>query len=108
MSEKNDFPINYDKCPLCGCKKHVARTIADGMVAAGKLAPDKVTGTKVETIGIGDQLKATLTQTIIIKVYDVCWDCGHEHIIYTDKKEVAATMPGQTHGRQLPPDFMAR
>lgn len=97
MAEKLNYPLKFDKCPLCGETKHVARTIADELVEKGTMTPGMPAGTNLGAVTIKDPTKTVLTAPNILKVYDICARCGHEHVVYVNCKETPVLA-------QVPPD----
>ncbi len=101
MAEKLNFPLTFDKCPLCGDDRTVARMVADGEVDKGKITPGMATGTGIGSMSIADPTKTVLVAPALTWLKDICVGCGFEYVVFIHCKDlpVTAVMKG------LPKEF---
>ena len=107
--EKLDFPLVFEKCPMCGCPDTVANLVADEEKTKGKLDKAlKVCKEAVQTV-VADPRKMMgliMKVPVIIWYRDVCAGCGIERYIRIERQDVVPQQklpPGMLD--QMPPGF---
>ncbi len=101
MAEHLNFPIKWDKCPMCGDNRTVARMVADEEVEKGKITPGMATGTSFGSMSIADPTKSMLSAPAMTWLKDICVGCGFERVVYIHCKDMPLTVVTQ----QLPKEF---
>lgn len=82
-----DFPLTYDKCPLCGCKERVLENIANEEKAKGKLPKDMLFSSTIPQIALVLAAPQTLLSArSIVRYTDNCRRCGYEYTFRIEHK----------------------
>lgn len=106
MTEPNEesqkeqlFPKTFDSCPNCNSKRRMADMIVQELIAKGANKALKA-WVVMNQSKIADPTRTTLTDPVLITIFDVCYDCGTLYCIEAGVKVVVkgmgqGPMPGQ-------------
>lgn len=90
-SKSLEFPLNFSKCPACGCEETVARRVTEDDAAARGLLEKSDThpmiSQSVTPIVDLRALSVRLTVDILVAYYDVCLDCGCYYCVHVEKQK---------------------
>ena len=101
-----DFPVQFDKCPVCGSERRLVEEETAKEIEAGRLSPGSripsLMGQSVmyNPMNISRVLAKRLVPCLI-GIYDACADCGTLYCIRMEKGE--ATI--EAEGQKPPPPF---
>ena len=91
------FPIEHDKCPVCGSRRRVANEVKKQEMAKKKVRENAQFALGKYKAGITDPGIITLACPIITSLIDVCVDCGcaWSPITMCEEQQVAGMMENQ-------------
>lgn len=105
-----EFPIIFNKCPLCGCPDTVTRLACEEEMEKGIIPKDAPVALERTQIPLMGKVPPKLTVRMLIASWDVCagdppGSCGHRYctrvdIVTTPVQVQAPKMPGP--GGQFP------
>ncbi len=77
-----EFPLLFDKCPLCGCKKRVLESVGGEEMKKGKVGKDMIfSTTQPIALALVDPRKTVISALTLTVFRDICVDCGHEYVV---------------------------
>ena len=76
-----DFPVQFDKCPVCGSERRlveeeVTKEIAEGKLSPGTMIPALMSQSVMYNPIEGSRILARRLVPCLVGIYDVCADCG--------------------------------
>lgn len=98
--EEIKYPLNFDKCPVCGSERRVANEVMRGEKEKNKISPGAKAFLFNHKTVIADQRVVQLSVPAVLSFYDVCVDCGTLFCVHVDVK---VAMPGPDQEPQRPP-----
>lgn len=106
METEIKWPIDFPKCPNCGCEMTVTwlacrELIEKGIIKEGEFVSQR----KLITPLVG-AASVTLTMPALVTHYDICAKCGLDYCTRAEKAELPVTtqkLPGPGRGR-FPPE----
>lgn len=106
LGPKEEFklPKTFTRCPICHCKKTVAREAIKPYQVGGKIPQDVFASLDKIGTALMDPTKVALTAPILVRHMDICARCG---FYYCTKAEVVnAPIQIQTQPQQnMPRNF---
>lgn len=98
-----DFPMVFDKCPLCHHLGHVVGEIAKELKAKGTLSKEILFGYHNYTVLLFDpRTPPVFTADTLLVIEDICQKCGHVYVVYVSRQQVPVTAkiaPGDQGGK---------
>ena len=96
MAEKSSFPLEFKKCPICGCPDTITRlaykeeVVDKGRGSEAFMSPEKLMTPLV------DPLKATLVLPVLVEHRDSCAKCGFRYCVKAEivQGKIGAVKPG--------------
>jgi len=86
------YPVIFDKCPLCGCKERLIEEAVNEEIAKGRINPGMEFGLEAPTASVlWDQTKPSLQAPGIIPMKDICAECGFPYYRKIQKVEMPVT-----------------
>lgn len=79
------FPMEFNKCPICGCPDTISRLAYKQEVVDKGKGPEAFASSEKRPIPLIDPQKATLSVPVLLEHYDTCARCGMR---YCTKAEV--------------------
>jgi len=95
-----EYPVKFDKCPLCGCKERLLEEIGNELRQKGKVG-DRYLSSADPPISMLqlDPTKPTLSAPSVTAITDICARCGFKYTTMVIKQDVPITgkiiQPGQ-------------
>lgn len=94
-----EFPLTYDKCPICGGKERVLENIANEEKAKGKLSKDILFSTTPQIALVLAGPQTVLSARSVLRFTDNCLCCGFEYTFRIEEKVMPwpppSIIPGQ-------------
>lgn len=81
-----EFPLIYDKCPVCGCKERVLETIANEEKKQGKLPKDLLFSSTPQIALVLAGPQTILSAHSVLRYTDNCRRCGYEYTFRIEHK----------------------
>ncbi len=91
MEEEIKFPIEFTKCPNCGCPDTTCRLAYKQEVVDKEKGPDVFVSSVRLAIPLGDPRSAMLTLPELLEHHDTCARCG---LPYCTKAEITREPSG--------------
>ena len=101
MLEELHFPIDFDKCPVCGSTRRVAEEIMKEEIEKGKIGEGIKAAVTIFQAIITDPRKLQLSVPVLITAIDVCADCGTVYCIHAEKRTGTPQHPIRGSGPSL-------
>ena len=98
-----EFPIVFEKCPLCGCTETVTRMACEEEKEKGVIPKDAFVAFERTQMPLMGKIPPKLTVRILVASWDLCVDCGNKYCTRVDIQTVPVSvqgpkMPGQQPG----------
>jgi rRNA maturation protein Nop10 len=86
MSERV-YPMEYEKCPNCGCKERVVEVEVNAEKALGKIPQDRFAASNMKFLPIVDAIAGNYISAPVLTVFeDICAECGKEYPHYITRQ----------------------
>lgn len=87
--KKLKFPMDFDKCPVCGSHRRVVDEVKKEEIAKGKIRPEKKAALTKMGVAVTDavKIKGVLTVPLVTAMVDICADCGALYAVQVDRTE---------------------
>ena len=86
MEEEIKFPIEFKKCPNCGCPDTTYRLAYKQEIVDKGKGPEMFASSEKKAVPLIDPRSATLTVPMLLEHYDTCAKCG---LRYCTKSEIS-------------------
>ena len=98
-----NYPLKFDRCPICHSQKRVIEYEVNAEKAKGKIGKDRIPTTSISMYPVFDPLAGPSLSSPVITVYrDICV-CGHEYITLITRQELPRHQIEQLLGMQTIP-----
>lgn len=100
MQQQITFPIEFSKCPVCGCPDTVCRLAVKEEIENGRFSEGQfVSLEKVATPLIDPKHPPAISAQLLLCHYDCCAKCGTRYCTRAEKVTgVVGMKPGQGQG----------
>jgi len=108
VSQKEDemkFPIEFKKCPICGCTETVTRLACEEEKEKGVIPKEAFVSMEKTQVPLMGNMPPKLTVRVLIACWDVCVDCGHKYCTRVEIQTTQVQIQGPKMPGQLPPGF---
>ena len=101
QEKKGFFPVEFSKCPLCGCPETVTRLACEEEKEKGIIPKESFVSMEKTQVPLMGRTPPKLTVRVLIACWDVCVDCGNR---YCTRVEIQTTQV-QVRPPQMPQGF---
>jgi len=94
VPEEITYPLEFNKCPACGCEDTVSKKVAEEEIEKGRMKEGYTPALTQDTTPIFDPREVIIFQRrvpVLITFYDVCVACGCYYCVRIEKGEGMVT-----------------
>ena len=98
-----EYPKEYKKCPICGCKERVVENEANAEKRKGKIAQERQATSQTSMLPIMDPIAGSQISAPVLFVYkDICERCGFEYPHVITRQEMPTHQILAMLGQSIP------